>query len=81
MFSTHSLAVPEETNFCFEIYISNLSDLPDKQIQFYHMEGQYAGIKQKFSISLALSLLEENCGKVTNTGKESDFLRAQKSRI
>lgn len=62
MYCMRSLAVPEETSFCFEIYISNLSDLSeqhDKQFLFYRIEGQYAGNKQRLSISLALSLLEE----------------------
>lgn len=54
--------MPEETSFCFEIYISNLSDLSEqhnKQIQFYRIQGQYAGTKQRLSISPALSLVEE----------------------
>lgn len=57
-----SLAMPEETSFCFQIFISNLSHLSeqlDKQILFYCNEGEYAGTKQQLSISAALALLEE----------------------
>lgn len=57
-----SLAVPEETSFCFQIYITNLSDLSeqlDKQIPFYCSAGEYAGTKQGLSISPALALVEE----------------------
>lgn len=56
------LAMPEETSFCFQIYITNLSDISeqlDKQIRFYCIEGDYAGTKQQFSISAVPALQEE----------------------
>lgn len=59
MYTMPSPAVPEETSSCFQIYISNLSDLseqPDKQILFYWNDGEYTGTKQKRSICSALAL-------------------------
>lgn len=56
-----SLAVPEETSFCFQIYITNLSDLSeqlDKQILFYCSGGEWADTKQELSTSPG-PLLEE----------------------
>lgn len=54
--------MPEETSFCFQIFIPYLSDLfeqLDKQILFYCIEGEYAGTKQQLSIFVSLALLEK----------------------
>lgn len=54
--------MPEETSFCFQIYISNLPDLSEqlhKQILFYCTGGEYAGTKQQLSISAAPAQLDE----------------------
>lgn len=62
MYSVLSLAVPEETSFCFQIYITNLPDLTeqlDKQIPFYCNRREYAGTKQELSISPGFALQEE----------------------
>lgn len=59
MYTMASHAVPEETSSCFQIYIRNLSELseqPHKQIQFYWNDGEYTGTKQKLSICSALAL-------------------------
>lgn len=57
-----SLAMPEETSSCFQIYISNLSDLSEqlhKQIFFYCTAREYAGTKQQLSISVGFGVQEE----------------------
>lgn len=54
--------MPEETSSCFQIYISNLSDLSEqlhKQILFYCTAREYAGTKQQLSISLGFGVQEE----------------------
>lgn len=59
MYSGLSPAMPEETSFCFQIFITNLSHLSeqlDKQILFYCNGGEYAGTKQQVSISAAPAL-------------------------
>lgn len=55
-----SLAMPEETSSCFQIYNSNLSDLSeqlDKQILFYCNDGEYTSTKQQLSICTAFALI------------------------
>lgn len=66
MYSMLSLAMPEETSFCFQISISNLFDLCEKlhkQILLYCIEGEYAGTKQQLSILLLLPS-RRKCGNM-----------------
>lgn len=58
MYSMLFLAMPEGISFCFQIYITNLSDRSE-QIRFYCIEGEYAGTTQQLSILFAASALQE----------------------
>lgn len=57
-----SRAMPEESRFCFQIFISNLLDLSeqlDKQFLFYFNEGECASSKHQLNFSVSHALKEK----------------------
>lgn len=69
MYTMPWLAVPEETSSCFQIYISNLSDLSeqlDKQILFYWNDGECTSKKKNSASVLLLLYLDKLWEHVSN---------------